>query len=499
MLPTPAPAGPPPGNVLQIDVSIATYPITPEVVHAIMKGHGDVRRVVVMDPVGDNVRALCEFGAADAAPRAIAALQGKDIYDGCCRLNLSVSSERSLVVRANNQKTWDFTNPALPAVEPPTPAPTPAPAAPAAAPPAPAAPMGGYSGGGDRGGPPGYPGPSGAPAGAGGGAGGPGSAPYDPMSVGGGGGGMHGAPPAHPTHGGAPGHSAHGGAPGHSAHGGPAGHPSHGGPPGHPSPHGGRHGPGGGGGGSSEPYDPYAPSARAPSAGREQFDRRSVERGRSPARGPTTSGTHSEVPLGPGASPVVLIYSLPEHLRDCDRIFNLFSLYGNIMRIKLLKKSAGALVAFEDGIQAEGAIVCLNGLRMFGGVVEVDFSKHQFIPAPYTPEDAASTRDYASSPNNKFRRQEHWQHIHPPMATLHFSNGAPTLSTPGLSSHIAAHGAMQPRRIRFFEPRGSSRGDRKSGLAEFSDPSACAEAIALVNNVVVEGFTLRLAFSINSV
>lgn len=55
---------------------------------------------------------------------------------------------------------------------------------------------------------------------------------------------------------------------------------------------------------------------------------------------------------------------------DEDKLFNLFSLYGNIIRIKLLRnKPDHALVQMGDGFQAELAVhflkVCYYDMNVF--------------------------------------------------------------------------------------------------------------------------------------
>jgi len=51
--------------------------------------------------------------------------------------------------------------------------------------------------------------------------------------------------------------------------------------------------------------------------------------------------------MGMGQSPCVLVNRLPETGVTCDMIFNLFSIYGDIMRVKILyNKRSTALIQF---------------------------------------------------------------------------------------------------------------------------------------------------------
>ena len=57
---------------------------------------------------------------------------------------------------------------------------------------------------------------------------------------------------------------------------------------------------------------------------------------------------------------------------DEDKLFNLFSIYGNIVRIKLLRnKPDHALVQMGDGFQAELAVHFLKVFQSFGTFILV--------------------------------------------------------------------------------------------------------------------------------
>jgi hypothetical protein len=49
---------------------------------------------------------------------AMQALDGQNIYSGCCTLRCTFSKLGNLTVKYNNERSWDFTNPNLPANEP---------------------------------------------------------------------------------------------------------------------------------------------------------------------------------------------------------------------------------------------------------------------------------------------------------------------------------------------------------------------------------------------
>ena len=45
-------------------------------------------------------------------------LNGQNIYNGCCTLRIDFSKLQELNVKFNNDKSWDYTNPNLPAGDP---------------------------------------------------------------------------------------------------------------------------------------------------------------------------------------------------------------------------------------------------------------------------------------------------------------------------------------------------------------------------------------------
>ena len=53
------------------------------------------------------------------------ALNGQNVYNGCCALHIDFSKLKKLSVRFNNDKSRDYTNPHLGSDEPPRPPPPP--------------------------------------------------------------------------------------------------------------------------------------------------------------------------------------------------------------------------------------------------------------------------------------------------------------------------------------------------------------------------------------
>ena len=65
----------------------------------------------------DTFQALVQFSEANAAQLARNALDGQNVYQGCCTLRIDYSKLATLNVRYNNDKSRDYTNSLLPAGE----------------------------------------------------------------------------------------------------------------------------------------------------------------------------------------------------------------------------------------------------------------------------------------------------------------------------------------------------------------------------------------------
>ncbi|NWH83008.1 HNRPL protein, partial [Piaya cayana] len=71
-------------------------------------------------------------------------------------------------------------------------------------------------------------------------------------------------------------------------------------------------------------------------------------------------------------SPVLMVYGLDQAKMNCDRVFNIFCLYGNVEKVKFMKSKPGAaMVEMADGYAVDRAITHLNNNFMFGQKLNV--------------------------------------------------------------------------------------------------------------------------------
>ncbi|XP_055352804.1 heterogeneous nuclear ribonucleoprotein L-like [Paramacrobiotus metropolitanus] len=444
----------PPKNILLMTVLNARYPIDVEVIHKISQPHGQVIRIVIFRKAG-QVQAMVEFDSVDSAVRAKSYLNGADIYSGCCTLKIEFAkiATQTLTVVRNDKDTWDYTRESLgePARPPPLLE------KPADMPP------------GHYGDPYGNRGYQPAPAY-------DQRAPYGDQS----------RPtsydqyqrPAQPV---AQGAYDRGGYDRRT-----------------PPPH----------GQSYPPVDPRgreyerggAPPPQYDSYGSRQerrdqyggprddrYDSRSGGGGRYEERGPQ-SGTRYGQPGGAQESSgaVVMLYGLNMDKFNCDRLFNLFCMYGNVMRVKFLKSKEGsAMIQMGDTISMRRAIENLHGITAFGSKIQVTQSRQPSlndVPNPYTlPDGTPSYKDYSNARNNRFSTPEQAakNRITAPTKCLHFFNAPAGSDEAEVEDVFVRTTGRKPDTLIMMKGK-SERSE--SGFVEYETLEAAVEALVQVNH-----------------
>uniref|UniRef100_A0AA85IV80 RRM domain-containing protein n=1 Tax=Trichobilharzia regenti TaxID=157069 RepID=A0AA85IV80_TRIRE len=464
-----------PTRILHLDIANAEYPITVDVIKAICSPHGNILRTFIGKKNLDrSLEALVEFENVEEARAAKEQLDGADIYSGCCNLTVGYSRLQRVHVTQNDSESWDFTGPSG-NVEGPlnnsstqrtllgpaapvgglTPAPSILP------PPVPAAPL------------PVYPAQ-------------PYQQPQPPM-------GYYGM--------------------------GPYTSPVCAVPPGAQF--------------AAPAYPGYWPATMIPPAGVQPM--RPLDTGfTTPSRIvilPTPPPVHQVNTNGVGighstsnlsiSTPatrqsdlsvfeaiegvVLMVSNIPQRM-NCDHLFNLFCLYGNVARIKFLKTRPGvALVQVGNPEAADLIHRYFNGVCVFGKNLQLHHSKitelkeHENLGT--LSDGSPVMKNYMMDPNNRFRNSmvAAKSRILEPSRTLHFFN-APLNSTPeDICRIFTDSGAMAPPRVVIFTTK---EGQKTSlGLVEWDTLTEALEALILANHrpIHLSGFThpfhLKIAFS----
>ena len=202
---------------------------------------------------------------------------------------------------------------------------------------------------------------------------------------------------------------------------------------------------------------------------------------------------------------VCMVYGLNLEKMNAARVFNLFCLYGNVVRIKFLKTKEGcAMVQMGDALAVERAVSNLNNTTFFGSKMQLGFSKQAFladVANPYQLSDGTpSFQDFMGSKNNRFINPEmaSKNRIQPPSKILHFFNTPPGLEAEDIESLFTNHGSPKPKCVKMF-PSKTERSS--SGLIEFESLSDALEGLVICNHQPVPNpngkfpYIMKLCFS----
>ncbi|KAL8134463.1 polypyrimidine tract-binding protein homolog 3 [Apium graveolens] len=170
---------------------------------------------------------------------------------------------------------------------------------------------------------------------------------------------------------------------------------------------------------------------------------------------------------------------------DENKLFNLFSLYGNIVRIKLLRnKPDHALVQMGDGFQAELAVHFLKGATLFEKRLEVNFSKHPNITT------SAETHEYSNSNLNRFNRNaaKNYRYCCSPTKMIHLSTLPQDVTEEEIVTHLEEHGTIANTKV--FDMNG-----KKQALVMFETEEQATEALVCKHATSLGGQMIRISFS----
>jgi len=207
-------------------------------------------------------------------------------------------------------------------------------------------------------------------------------------------------------------------------------------------------------------------------------------------------------------SPVMMVYNLDAERFNCQRLFNLLCLYGNIVRINFIRNKEGcAMVEFEHPDAAEEAAYNLSGAEIFGNSLSFDESRKGYVEEirnPYElPDGEKSFENFIGDKNNRFStpKQAAKNRKCPPSKTLHFYN-VPKMEDDSLMDIFSDMHAPFPISVTWFESRSEKT---FTGLVEFDSCEDACEALVIANNTEVENedaddkrpYIMKLCFSKN--
>jgi len=194
-----------------------------------------------------------------------------------------------------------------------------------------------------------------------------------------------------------------------------------------------------------------------------------------------------------GNSGVLLVSNLNEEQTECDHLFTLFGVYGDVQRVKILfNKKDTALIQMAEPQQAILALNHLDKVKVWGKIIRVMLSKHTSVQLPKEGQpDAGLTKDYSNSNLHRFKKpgSKNYSNIYPPSSTLHLSNIPTTVEEFELREAFSAHG-LAVQGFKFF-PK-----DRKMALVQLASVDDAITGLVKMHNYQLgETSHLRVSFS----
>ena len=188
-------------------------------------------------------------------------------------------------------------------------------------------------------------------------------------------------------------------------------------------------------------------------------------------------------------SNVVFLHNMSETTTP-DMIFNLFSLYGNVLRIKIFfKRRDMGLVQYEDHCQAVTAKNNLHNIPFAGQTLLVSISRNSFINMPSSEKKASLCKDYSTSPFHRYKiaGSKNCQNMFPPSHILHLSNLSDNMDESYFKRLFADQADMVG-----FKYIGEGK---RMALAKFKSVADAVMVLAVHHNENISGRYLKIAFS----
>uniref|UniRef100_S4RY32 Heterogeneous nuclear ribonucleoprotein L like n=1 Tax=Petromyzon marinus TaxID=7757 RepID=S4RY32_PETMA len=201
---------------------------------------------------------------------------------------------------------------------------------------------------------------------------------------------------------------------------------------------------------------------------------------------------------------VLMVYGFDAERINCDRVFNILCLFGNVEKVKFLKSKPGAaMVEMGDPYAVDRAVSHLNMSQIFGKKINLCVSKQQSIvpgQAYELPDGTNSYKDFTGSRNNRFANAEKAakNRIQQPTTVLHFFNAPMDITAEIFMQLCDEMSIARPLSFKAF----SGKSDKSmSGLMEWENKNDAMEALACINHHSLKNangpypYTLKLCFS----
>merc|ERR1719319_2135656 len=115
-----------------------------------------------------------------------------------------------------------------------------------------------------------------------------------------------------------------------------------------------------------------------------------------------------------GTTPVVMITNLNEDEIDCDKIFTLCGVFGDVQRVKIsYHKRDTAFVQLSNHRQAKHVVTSLNRMQLYGKMIHVNLSRMTRVKLPKDSPNSAMmfpdakflTKDYTNCKKHRYAKR----------------------------------------------------------------------------------------------
>merc|ERR1719229_1770320 len=115
-----------------------------------------------------------------------------------------------------------------------------------------------------------------------------------------------------------------------------------------------------------------------------------------------------------GTTPVVMITNLNEDEIDCDKIFTLCGVFGDVQRVKIsYHKRDTAFVQLANHRQAKHVVTSLNRMQLYGKMIHVNLSRMTRVKLPKDSPNSAMmfpdakflTKDYTNCKKHRYAKR----------------------------------------------------------------------------------------------
>lgn len=197
-------------------------------------------------------------------------------------------------------------------------------------------------------------------------------------------------------------------------------------------------------------------------------------------------------------SAVVIVYNVPHEGVNVTKLFNLFSLYGNVSRIKIIRdKPDTALVQYSNPGFAVMARQYLHESPLYDSMIQVVASKNWDIKMPMRSSDDIEPRKTMEFGQREQRykveeTEKYKKSACKPTSTLFIANIAEDVEEEELTQLIAS----EAEKVRSVEIRPSKAGStKKTAIIGVPSPKEAVKCVCNLHNHELHGCSLKLAFS----